>query len=345
MPVTRFISRMRAAIQPRQPRPVILMYHRVAFARHDPWGLAVDPERFEEQIAYVKHQRTPMSIDELVDRLRSKTLPENAVAVTFDDGYRDNLVTAKPVLARYGVPATLFLATGFINQKTPFWWDELATMILASTQAIREKQIWPGEAISLDWGEPERSDMDGEWRVADEPRTARQNSYLAIWRKLQRATAEDREVAMNTLRRHLGTAQDPMTRPMNSDEIDALLSDGLVELGAHTVTHPALTLLSRPESRREIEGSGQRCRELASKCVNGFAYPYGDMSSEVRSDVARLGFSWACSTEGRFVDVKQPDFYALPRVAVLNAPIGESLVEHRRLSAGDGESQKKLPMG
>jgi peptidoglycan/xylan/chitin deacetylase (PgdA/CDA1 family) len=302
------------------------MYHRVAFARHDPWGLAVDPERFEEQIAYVKHHRTPMSMEELVDRLRSSTLPANAVAITFDDGYRDNLVNAKPVLARHGVPATLFLATGFINQNTPFWWDELATMTLASTQAIRDQRVWPGEAVTLDWGEAERSDTAGGWRVSDEPRTARQNAYLAIWRRLQRATAEDRDIAMNTLRRHLGTAQDPLGRPMSSDEIGAFLSDGLVELGAHTVTHPALTSLSRLESRREIEGSGHRCRELAATCVNGFAYPYGDMSSEVRSDVARLGFSWACSTEGGFVDGKQLDIYALPRVAVPNAPIG-TLVE------------------
>jgi peptidoglycan/xylan/chitin deacetylase (PgdA/CDA1 family) len=321
MSVTRLISRMRAANRPRRPRPVILMYHRVAVVRHDPWGLAVHPERFEEQIAYVKHHRTPMSMDELVDRLRNKTLPADAVAVTFDDGYRDNLVNAKPVLARHGVPATLFLATGFINQNTPFWWDELATMILASTQAIRDQQVWPGEPVTLDWGEAERSDITGGWRATDEPRTARQKAYLAIWRRLQRATAEDRDVAMNTLRRHLGTAQDTLGKPMNSDEIRTLLSDGLIELGAHTVTHPALTLLSRLESRREIESSGHRCRELAAKCVNGFAYPYGDMSSEVRSDVARLGFSWACSTEGSFVDGKQPDIYALPRVAVPNAPI------------------------
>jgi peptidoglycan/xylan/chitin deacetylase (PgdA/CDA1 family) len=322
MPVTRLISRIRATIRPRRPRPVILMYHRVAFARHDPWGLAVDPERFEEQIAYAKQHRTPMSMEELVDRLRSKTLPANAIAVTFDDGYRDNLVNAKPVLARHGVPATLFLATGFINQNTPFWWDELATMILASTQAMRDHQVWAGEAVTLDWGEAEPSDIAGGWRASDESRTARQNAYLAIWRRLQRATAEERDLAMNTLRRRLGTVQDPLGKPMSSDEIRAFLSDGLVELGAHTVTHPALTFLSRLESRREIDGSGHRCRELTAKCVNGFAYPYGDMSLEVRGDVARLGFSWACSTEGGFVDGKQPDIYALPRVAVPNAPIG-----------------------
>ena len=310
---------MRDALRLRRPHPVILMYHRVAYVRHDPWALAVEPERFEEQIAYVTQHRTPMSVEELVERLRSKTLPANAVAVTFDDGYRDNLVNAKPVLARYGVPATLFLATGFVGHDTPFWWDELATMILASTQALHDQQDVAGDAVTLDWGEAERSDLAGEWRAWDEPRTPRQSAYLDIWRRLRFATAEQRDLAMNTLRHRFGSAKDFLGSPMCSDEIRTLLCDGLVELGARTVTHPALTSLSSLECRREIVGSGQRCRELAAKCINGFAYPYGDMSVEVRHDVASLGFSWACSTEDGFVE--QPDVYALPRIAVPDAPV------------------------
>jgi peptidoglycan/xylan/chitin deacetylase (PgdA/CDA1 family) len=258
-------------------------------------------------------------MEELVNRLRSKTLPANAVAITFDDGYRDNLVNAKPVLARYRVPATLFLATGFVDQETPFWWDELATMILASTHAVHDRQELAGDAVTLDWGEAERLDVAGEWRAWDEPRTPRQRAYLDIWRRLRLATADQRDLAMNTLRHRFGTANESLGKAMNSAEIRALLCDGIVELGAHTVTHPVLTSLSRLESRREVEGSGQRCSELAAKCVNGFAYPYGDMSVEVRRDVASLGFSWACSTEGAFVE--QPDLYALPRIAVPNAPV------------------------
>jgi peptidoglycan/xylan/chitin deacetylase (PgdA/CDA1 family) len=294
------------------------MYHRVAFVRNDPWGLAVHPERFEEQIAYAKQHRSPMSVDEFVERLRSKTLPANAVALTFDDGYCDNLVNAKPVLARNGIPATLFLATGFINQDTPFWWDELATMILASTQAVHEQHVLTDEAVSLDWGEPDHSDTT-EWRAWNEPRTPRQRAYLAIWRRLRLATAEQRDLAMNTLRQSFGTATDSLGRPLNSNEIRTLLRDGLVQLGAHTVTHPALASLDRLECRREIVESRNRCRELAAKSVNGFAYPYGDMSVEVQRDVASLGFSWACSTEGSFAE--QPNIYALPRIAVPNAPM------------------------
>jgi peptidoglycan/xylan/chitin deacetylase (PgdA/CDA1 family) len=260
-------------------------------------------------------------MEQLVERLLSRTLPANAVAITFDDGYRDNLVNAKPVLARHGVPATLFLATGFINQNEPFWWDELATMILASTHPVHDQQVWAGENVTLDWAKPERSDMAGGWRASDQPQTARQSAYLEIWRKLRRTTGEERYLAMTTLRRHLGTAHDPLGRPMTTDEIRDLLLDGLIQLGAHTVTHPALTLLSRMDSRREIDDSGRLCRALANEEVNGFAYPYGDMNSEVRNDVVKQGFSWACSTEPGFVDGKQPDIYALPRIAVPDAPI------------------------
>src|SRR5437764_5298690 len=210
---------MRDALRLRRPHPVILMYHRVAYVRHDPWALAVEPERFEEQIAYVTQHRTPMSVEELVERLRSKTLPANAVAVTFDDGYRDNLVNAKPVLARNGIPATLFLATGFLNQDTPFWWDELATMILASTEPVHEQHILADETVNLDWGTPERSDIAGEWRAWNEPRTLRQRAYLAIWRRLRLARAEQRGLAMNTLRQRFGSATDSLSRPLNSNEV------------------------------------------------------------------------------------------------------------------------------
>ena len=124
---------------------------------------------------------------------------------------------------------------------------------------------------------------------------------------------------MNTLRHRFTAANDPIDRPMNCDQIRTLLCDGLIELGAHTVTHPALTSLGTLERRREIVDSGNRCRELGGKSVTGFAYPYGDMSSEIQDEVARLGFFWACSTRGAFVE--QPEIYGLPRIAVNNTPL------------------------
>lgn len=316
------VSRALARLRPGQTRPAILMYHRVARVRHDPWGIAVDPEHFEDQIAYLKEHRTAMSMDEFVQRLRSKTLPPDAVAITFDDGYRDNLINAMPVLVRHGVPASLFLATGYIDRKVPFWWDELATMILESTHPANWEQVCRGEVITLCWPAAGRSDATGGgWRAWDKPRTLRQRAYVAIWHRLQRAEEEERDRVMDSLRSHFEAALDPLAMPMCAEEIRAFLKCGLIAVGAHSVTHPALTELSRLERRREIALSGEQCRALTTQRVDGFAYPYGDMNSEVRDDVAREGFSWACSTQHAFIDCDQVDIYALPRFLVPNSSL------------------------
>src|SRR6516164_5774639 len=104
----------------RRGGPAILMYHRIATPDVDPWGLSVSPERFAEQVQPLRARRTVLSMDAFVARLRSGDLPHNAVALTFDDGYLDNLRQAKPTLETTSVPATVFLATGRMEQARSF---------------------------------------------------------------------------------------------------------------------------------------------------------------------------------------------------------------------------------
>ena len=94
------------------------MYHRVAAPAVDPWGLAVHPDHFAEHMEVLRAQRTPLPMSEIVRRLEDGTLPDNAVAVTFDDGYVDNVCEARPRLDAAGVPATIFLVTGALGQRT-----------------------------------------------------------------------------------------------------------------------------------------------------------------------------------------------------------------------------------
>src|SRR5271165_453487 len=82
----------------RRGGPAILMYHRIATPDVDPWGLSVSPKRFAEQVQALRARRTMLSMDALVARLKSGDLPHDAVALTFDDGYLDNLGQAKPIL-------------------------------------------------------------------------------------------------------------------------------------------------------------------------------------------------------------------------------------------------------
>ena len=100
------------------------MYHRIAHPPVDPWGLAVQPDHFEQHLTVLRRSRQTFPMSQFVQRLERHTLPRNAVAVTFDDGYVDNLRAAKPRLAAGDVPATLFVTTGPVGQRTEYWWDE-----------------------------------------------------------------------------------------------------------------------------------------------------------------------------------------------------------------------------
>lgn len=104
--------------------PVILLYHRIAEPRSDPWGLCVSPERFRAQLAMLVAERRVLPLDELVSRLAAGDAPRFATAITFDDGYADNLEAAAPLLEEAGLPATLFVTSGAIGSGEPFMWDE-----------------------------------------------------------------------------------------------------------------------------------------------------------------------------------------------------------------------------
>ena len=106
------------------PSALILGYHRVAEVHSDPYQLCVTPRHFAEQLEVLRRYSRLISLQEVIQGLEQGSLPEKAVALTFDDGYADLLYNAKALLERYQVPATIFVTTGYLGDK--FWWDELA---------------------------------------------------------------------------------------------------------------------------------------------------------------------------------------------------------------------------
>ena len=318
MGVRRLLRGIGRRLRPRVIRPSILMYHRVTALKHDPWALAVDPEVFEQQIRYIREHRLPMTVDEMVRRLRQGDLPTKAIGITFDDAYLDNLVHAKPILARYGVPGTVFVPTGLIGRTVPFWWDELATMILECPQPMDCTQRCGEDEVVLHWGQSERGDDDPAWRGWAPPQSQRQTSYVALWSRMQKTTTEEREEVMSSLRERFAAEIDPLGVPMTKTELADLVEGGVVRLGAHSVHHASLSDISPEESRAEIRGSQAQCRDFTTEPVDGFAYPYGNMSPGVCQEVEAAGFAWACAAEAGFLDGKQTDYFRLPRIPAPN---------------------------
>ena len=138
---------VRAALLSRRIRrercSVILMYHRVAPAGIDPWRLLVTPEHFAEHLEVLRRTTTPLPLRRLVAEYASGRLPERAVAVTFDDGYVDNLTVAMPLLAAADISATVYVATGNTGTAREFWWDALTRALLLPTVLPSELEAPP----------------------------------------------------------------------------------------------------------------------------------------------------------------------------------------------------------
>lgn len=311
-------------------KPLILMYHRVADVPLDYWGLAVSPARFEEQLAVLRRTRRPLPLTQFVDGLVAGTLPPDAVALTFDDGYVDNLTAALPRLAAADVPATVFLATGFLDRPEPFWWDELARFILLEAGPKGFEFAINGQPMRFELGVEPPVDEDNTSSVRWSK--SRRDVLEAIYHPIRLLDEEERQTIMAQLRSTFAKGDDRagLGRAMTSDEIRALVADGLVTVGAHTVTHPVLPGLDAARRHRELRESKLTCEALAGAPVTQFAYPYGESDAATREAVKGIGFAFACST-GRAAEVSESDLFALRRNYISN--LGGDAFEQRIAAA------------
>lgn len=329
----RLMKHLHRWLRPRDG-PVILMYHRIATPEVDPWGLSVSPERFAEQIQVLRARRTILAMDDLVALLQSGGLPGDAVALTFDDGYLDNLLWAKPILEAADIPAIVFLTTGRIGTGQEFWWDELARMVLSRPEALSASVIMNANQLQINLP-PVDPELEPRvtWRAWDKPETAREATYQKLWQALQGCPPEGREEVMADLRRLFGsTPPNPDDLPMDAAQVRLLVS-GRISVGAHGRTHQLLTSLPAAARVEEIRRSRAEAEALSALPVTGFAYPHGDRDVETIDMVRRAGYGWACSTCETAINPRCADPYDLPRVAVGDWAANRLLV---RLSAFNG---------
>ena len=242
-----------------------------------------------------------MRLSELIAAAREGTLPPRAVAVTFDDGYADNLHEARPLLERYNVPATFFLAAAYLERTREFWWDELERVLPAA-------------------GDP---GYDPRWTIerGDDP-TPAHRTYRKLCTRLRTLAGEEREAALQQAVSHIGGDAPPRTshRVLQCSEVRELMAPGLFEIGAHSATHPALSALPPARQQEEIAACKRMLERVTATSVDTFAYPFGtrdDYDGTTMRLVREAGFTAAFSARpgaiGRNADHRQ-----LPRVVVRN---------------------------
>jgi peptidoglycan/xylan/chitin deacetylase (PgdA/CDA1 family) len=300
------------------------MYHRVAHVSPDPWGLCVSPSHFEEHLQVLRRQGHPIPLLRIADATRR--LPPGALAIAFDDGYADNALNAMPLLERFRVPATVFVTTGWLDEAREFWWDDLERVLLLPGRLPRSlRMVVEGSTYEWDLGDAHTYAIDEAaqhmaWRAWEPPPTAHHRLFLQLHAVLIRARPAAQATAVADLLTWAGAERTGRQthRPLTTADIRALDASGLVEVGAHTVTHPSLAMLDAREQAGEIQQSKSHLEHILSHPVNGFAYPFGRPSDYTKQTVAQVrasGFRYACSTSPGLVKPAS-DRMRLPRIQV-----------------------------
>ncbi len=307
----------------------ILLYHRVGESPTDPQQLAVTPAHFAEHLQVLRDYGRAIPLRQLSDALRERSPLCGNPVLTFDDGYADNLHYAKPLLERYDTPATVFVTSGRVGTDGEFWWDDLDRLLLQPGTVPNTLRL-DLDGSSYHWQLDEASHYDEEafrrnrgWSAleASDP-GSRQRVYRSLCALLRPLPEELRRTAQAELQAWAGSTANgrPSHRTLSEDEVRRLADGGLVEIGAHTVSHPVLSALSERAQKQEITESRSRLEAILGHPVESFAYPYGTRADYLTATahIAReAGFTSACSNFEGIIGANT-DPYQLPRFVVRN---------------------------
>ena len=296
-----------------QRSSTIVLYHRVADVAADPYQLAVSPQVFRAQLESLSRVYEIVPLTALMEGSAIRR-SHGGVALTFDDGYVDNLQTALPILREMGLPATFFLTTESCGSTRGYWWDILQRAVFdtgrsSSTLVVRLR------------GERREFLVDN----AEARRCAHDELYTLL--KASAPVVRDDIVLQLRASIELTDRELEAERPLSDAEIRELAAVPGVDIGAHTVHHLSLPALAGESLFREVSECRTRLQALSGRTVTSFAYPFGDLSPVVVDMVATAGYRLACTCEARSIGASEHPL-RLPRI---QAPPSSSAALMQRL--------------
>ena len=281
---------------------MILAYHRIAEDPTDAELLCVTPARFEMQLQILSQLLSPIDLPSLLRRIELGKSCAGMVAITFDDGYRDVLFNAVPLLRKYGIRATCFITSGYIGNPNGFLSDQVERMFFTNSRLCDDRlrslihksgPIAPHEIIHL---------------------------YDDIQRRLRklRPAQKSREFRkLSTLLDHSGRGM-PNRSVLTKKQLVALSAD--MDIGAHSVTHSMLSMLSYRHQTQEIQRSKDAIEHLLGHSIEHFAYPYGtpdSFSEHTANSCMSAGFAAAFTTNPSN-NLRAAQSFCMPRFVIRN---------------------------
>lgn len=293
----------------------VLAYHRV-LAQFDEADFPFDPELvsataedFAWQMRLVSRDYDPITCADLVNAIEhGRRLPARPVLVTFDDGFCDNFEVAFPILRDCKVPATIFLATGYVDAPGTYWFDWVA-YVIGKTERSRLRLACIDLTIELGPCAPDRN--------------ARRRVATQLLARLKELTDDGRRQVLTELAEQVGVAIGPTQQALSGslrwDQVREMAAAG-IEFGSHTVSHPVLARVgSDTQLREELVDSRRAIEQATGRPVVAFAYPVGGagaFDARVLHAVRDAGYRVAFSYRAGLNRIAALDLLALRRTAV-----------------------------
>lgn len=275
-----------------QGEAVVLRYHRVCGSRDEPVPLAVTPEEFDAQLAFLKARCEVVSPRVVAAAVaEERVLPPNAVAITFDDGYEDNFSTAFPLLKKHGLTAGFFLTAGWIETANVLWWDRLHEYV---REAARERCEPVGHERLP---KPVARAIAAADLAAPAGAASLEHELVAALRGL-RVPPDALDALVESIAEVFGTGEcafDPYL-PMNWFQVE-LLHEGGMAIGSHGMSHARLATVPADAAYAELEASKRLLEQRLGDSVDLLAYPAGDYDRDVIDLAGEAGYAAAFTTE------------------------------------------------
>jgi peptidoglycan/xylan/chitin deacetylase (PgdA/CDA1 family) len=251
---------------------------------------------FAQQMEFLREYRRVVPLAEVVEQVSAgHSPPAGTVCITLDDGYLDTLTVAAPILARLGLPAILYLATGYVERQQAQWADVLRWQIHRRT----------ADRLRVPWTAP----LD----LAHPP--SRHAAYTVLHQHLLEADEAERTELLAEVGRQLAPTGQPPRITLGWDDVRELRRRyPEIAIGGHTRDHIDLTSKRGAAAREQIEGCAADLRRELGLQPSHFSYPYARWWDETRNLVKAAGWASAVGMGPGIRIMAGSDVFAMPRI-------------------------------
>lgn len=288
------------------PGTMVLVYHRVLNVEIDSQLLCVSPENFEKQMLYLKRNFEILKVSELLNNIKTKTVPKKGIVITFDDGYSDNYEFVLPILEKLKIPATIFVCSSNINKDEESWSHQLE-QIFFSNEKLPEK-------LNFEFNEKKYIFNTSNEKLIKE-------THIKLHEMIKFLNKENRDKIMDLLFKWSGVIKKTRKyyRILSADELRKMSNLKYLDIGGHTLNHVCLSRLPKNEQKKEIEENKKHLEKIINKKISAFSYPYGGKAdyNQDSIEIIKNNYEMAFSNFPGIIR-NHTNVYELPRFLVRN---------------------------